>query len=221
MGVDVATVIVNKFEMETFTDSYMDSFRKIGEQKENISAVFENKVKELIEFDEKDFHDLTLKNLKNLKIEYLEYEDEDEAIAACLNDNPECDQIDQIDELLDRARSPPELKIDTHGRKVTEKEALNSDIDPKIVDFDQATFIRWTFESGNEKASKHFFKTKMDEDWKRIQQPKPGKTVKFNLAKKNESMIYLMARTTFKVWFMSILAYFYLCQWIFKRLFGF
>lgn len=195
----------------------MDSYRKTQEQKENISAVFENKVKELIEFDEKDFHELTLKNLKNLKIEYLEYEDEDEALAACLNDNPECDQVAKFDELLDRARSPPELKIDTHGRKV---KALNTDdIDTKVDDFDQATFIRWTFESGNEKASKHFFKTKMDEDWKRIQQPKPGKTVKFNLAKKNESMIYLMARTTFKVWFMSILAYFYLCRWIFKRLF--
>ena len=114
----------------------------------------------MIEFDEKDFHDLTLKNLKNLKIEYLEYEDEDEAIAACLNDNPECDQIDQIDELLDRARSPPELQIDTHGRKVTEKEALNSDIDTKIVDFDQATFIRWTFESGNEKLQNIFSKEK-------------------------------------------------------------
>ena len=96
----------------------MDSYRKTQEQKENISAVFENKVKELIEFDEKDFHELTLKNLKNLKIEYLEYEDEDEALAACLNDNPECDQVAKFDELLDRARSPPELKIDTHGRKV-------------------------------------------------------------------------------------------------------
>ena len=71
----------------------MDSYRKTQEQKENISAVFENKVKELIEFDEKDFHELTLKNLKNLKIEYLEYEDEDEALAACLNANPECDQV--------------------------------------------------------------------------------------------------------------------------------
>ena len=100
----------------------MDSYRKTQEQKENISAVFENKVKELIEFDEKDFHELTLKNLKNLKIEYLEYEDEDEALAACLNDNPECDQVAKFDELLDRARSPPELKIDTHGRKV---KALN------------------------------------------------------------------------------------------------
>ena len=176
----------------------------------------------MIEFDEKDFHDLTLKKLKNLKIEYLEYEDEDEAIAACLNDNPECDQIDQIDELLDRARSPPELKIDTHGRKVTEKGALNSDNDTKIVDFDQATFIRWTFESGNEKASKHFFKRKMEDEWRKIQ----PKMLKSNLEtqsteKKNDdqSMIYFLLRKTCKVWFMSILAYFYLCQWIFKRFF--
>ena len=192
-------------------------------------------MKELIEFDEKDFQALTQRNLKNLKIQYFEY-DQDEAIEAWLNDHPD---LDQMDDLLDRVASPA---LDFQGQyslaeemkmaEMSEKHSdYFSDSENGIIDNSEkpdleATFTRWNYESGTEKASQHYFKTNDEENWEKIQveskpkiNEKPEKSKKI-MKKKNESLIYFLAKSIVKIWFLTLLTYFYLCQWIYKRFFG-